>query len=85
MFNVHKALNYLTLPVCLLWFVEEVILYPTSYYQVCVGEHSLSLHQSSSVPRMKKIKDPISVDSHWTMSYKRRNMLICQCFDVVYF
>jgi len=40
-----------------------------SYYQVCVGENIFCLHQSSSVPRMEKIKDPISVDSHWTMSW----------------
>lgn len=42
----------------------------TSYYQVSVGEHIFSLHQSSSVSRVEKIKDPISVDANWTVSCK---------------
>ena len=40
----------------------------TSHYQVCVGEHIFGLHQCSCVPRVEKIKDPICVDSHRTMS-----------------
>lgn len=52
----------------------------TSYYQVCVGENIFGLHQSSCVPRVEKIKDPVSVDSHRTISYKIRNIKTClQC------
>lgn len=41
-----------------------------SYYQVSVGEDIFGLHQSASMSRMEKIKDPISVDSHRTMSWR---------------
>lgn len=48
--------------------------YDTSHYQVCVGEHIFGLHQRSCVPGVEKIKDPIRVDSHWTMSCKTGNL-----------
>lgn len=54
--------------------IKAQCVFRTSHHQVCVGEHIFGLHQSSSMPRMEKIEDPISVDSHRTIGCKRIHM-----------
>lgn len=38
----------------------------TAYDEMSVWEKALSLHQSSGVPRMKHVKNPISIHTHCT-------------------
>lgn len=42
----------------------------TTHNEMCVGEKALGLHQSTSVSGMEHVKDPISIDAHWTVFWK---------------
>lgn len=66
---------------CKIYSRCSVSLFYTSYYQMGVGENIFGLHQCSSMPRVEKIKDPISVDSHRAMSCTIRSIETCVQHD----
>ena len=44
----------------------------TAYNEMSVGKKTLSLHQSAGMSRVKHIKNPIGVDTYWTILYKKQ-------------